>query len=519
MIFSHINDVVCHGCGLLDGVHARFQIGNIDLSVIIGDAVKVVGAVLNAGDAEMNAAQPGAVRAGLDKPQRGLGGVGEHKVGVLVRVHLHHTDSIINQIAVRGLQLPDFIRAGGQLTEVNLAVHIGGELLPVAAAHQLELKADIGQGAHGHAVHLDKMDARFQGIEKDQLPRLRVAGLQFDLLGGAVHHMGVIRGNLFYKIGARFQVIEKNLAAGGGGVLPEQLAIVPDFKGHVRHGPVAGQVVLQDTQGGPRPVGDGQNGIVLNGGIIWVNMDAMRRLIQHIANGGGGLHHLDICLFLNAGNIRLARIIGRNRRKQFAVRVHIEGGVGQRYAGLLVHLNDGQANIPHVLPGDGHIPGAVPFHRFHAGGLHIALGRGLLRNAVRAVGQLVPFKGDGAVKAGGAGGHIGAIDLLKAEHSPLQAALVLRVNLLDGEAMLHIIRHRQILGAAGRQGNIHRGHDLIALRGGCFRKGVLLIGGEVTPNDLPVAVSRAGDNCAAAAGQGKFGPLQWSAACARLNDL
>lgn len=46
------------------------------------------------------------------------------------------------------------------------------------------------------------MDARFQGIEKDELPRLRFTGLQFDLLGSAVHHMGVVGGDLFHKVGA-----------------------------------------------------------------------------------------------------------------------------------------------------------------------------------------------------------------------------------------------------------------------------------------------------------------------------
>ena len=177
MVFLEVKNVVGNGGRFLDGVHARFQVGDVDLAVLAGDAVKVVGAVLNPGDAEMDAAQPGAVRAGLDKPQGGLGCVGEHKIGVFVRVDLNDTNSIVDQIAVRGLQLPHFVCAGGQLGEVDFPVDVGGELLPVAPTHQLELKADVGQGFHGDAVHFDKMDARFQGIEKDQLPRLRLAGL------------------------------------------------------------------------------------------------------------------------------------------------------------------------------------------------------------------------------------------------------------------------------------------------------------------------------------------------------
>ena len=161
VVLLQVQDVVGNGGRFLDGVHAGFQLGDVDLAVLVGDTVKVMGAVLDAGDAEMNAAQPGAVRAGLDQPQGGFGGVGEHKIGVFIRVHLHHAHSVVHQVALRGLQLPDFIRAGGQLTEVNLAVDVGGELLPVAPAHQLELKADVGQGFHRHAVHFHQMDARF----------------------------------------------------------------------------------------------------------------------------------------------------------------------------------------------------------------------------------------------------------------------------------------------------------------------------------------------------------------------
>ena len=112
------------------------------------------------------------------------------------------------------------------------------------------------------------MDARFQAVEENQLPRLRFTGPQFDLLGGAVDNVRVIGGNLFYKVRSGVEVIQKNLAAGVGGVLPEQVAVMPDLKGHVRHGGIAGQVVFENTQGGPRPVGNGQNGIVLGGRIV-----------------------------------------------------------------------------------------------------------------------------------------------------------------------------------------------------------------------------------------------------------
>ena len=386
MVLLQVQNVVGNGGSFLDGVHAGFQLGDVDLAVLVGDTVKVMGAVLNAGNPEMDAAQPGAVRAGLDKAQGGLGGVRENEIGVLVRVHLHHPHSVVHQVALRGLQLPDFIRAGGQLGQVNLAVNVRGELLPVAPAHQLELKADVGQGFHRYTIDLHQMDTRFQGIEKDQLPRLRVPGFQFDLLGSAVHHMGVVRGYLFHKVGAGVEVIQKNFAAGGGGVLPEQVAIVPYLKGYVRHGGIAFQVVLQNAEGGPCPIGDGQHGIVLGGRVIRVDVDAVGRLVQHIPGGGGGFHDLNIGFLADAGHAGLAVVVGGDGGNELAVREHIKGGVGQGNAGLLVHLDDGQADVPHVLPNDGHVFGAVPLHRFHTGGLHIAVRGRLLRNTVGAIG-------------------------------------------------------------------------------------------------------------------------------------
>ena len=149
--------------------------GKTDVALVFEN--DAVGAILNAGDTEMDAAQPGAVRAGLNQPQGGFRRVREHKIGVLVRVHLHHPHGVVHQITLRRFQLPHLVCAGGQLGQVDFPVDVGGELLPVAPTHQLELKADVGQGFHGDAVHLNQVDARFQGIEKDQLPRLRVACL------------------------------------------------------------------------------------------------------------------------------------------------------------------------------------------------------------------------------------------------------------------------------------------------------------------------------------------------------
>ena len=177
---------------LLDGVHARLQIVDADFAVHIGDPVQIVAAILNFGNAEGCAGEV-FTRIGviLYQLKVGLGRVGKDKLRVFVGVELDDADSIIYEIAVRGLQLPHLIGAGVQLAEVNFPVDIRGELLPEAAAHLLELKADIGQGGHGHAVHLDKMDAGLAAIEEDHLFDA-VPRVELHLLGRGVQHMAVI---------------------------------------------------------------------------------------------------------------------------------------------------------------------------------------------------------------------------------------------------------------------------------------------------------------------------------------
>ena len=198
--------------------------------------------------------------------------------------------------------------------------------------------------------------------------------------------MGIVRGNLFHQIGAGFQVIEENLTAGVGGILSEQVAVMPYLKGHIRHRLVAGQVILQNPQGGPCPVGDGQHGIVLNGGVVGVNVDAVGGLVQNIPGGGGGFHDFDIGFFFNASHTGLAGVVGGDRGNELAVCVHVKGGVGQRYAGLLVYLHNGQADVPYIFPCNENIFGAIPFHRLYTGGLHITVRGRLFRDAIGAVG-------------------------------------------------------------------------------------------------------------------------------------
>ena len=157
VVFSHIQNVRGVRCCFLDGIHAGFQIRNQDLTLLIGGAVEVMGPIFDLGDTEGYIFQPGAVRAGLDDLERGLDGVGEYELGVLVGVKLDDTLCLVDDVALTGF-LRDHISAGGQLAQVDLSVFIGGKFLgAVAAVHRLDLKDGVGNDFGGvGAVHLDQ---------------------------------------------------------------------------------------------------------------------------------------------------------------------------------------------------------------------------------------------------------------------------------------------------------------------------------------------------------------------------
>ena len=147
-------------------------------------------------------------------------------------------------------------------------------------------------------------------------------------------------------------------------------------------------------------------------------MDSMGGAVQDVPCRGRLFHHLDVGFLLDAGDPGLAGAVGLNGGDEFAVRVHIEHRALQG-GPQLVHLQDSEADVPDVLKGDQNILFARPFHGFHPRILQVACRTGLLPHPVAAIGQLIALEGDSPVKAGGSGGLIAAVDLLKDEHGPL----------------------------------------------------------------------------------------------------
>ena len=95
--------MVGHGGGFLDGVYPRLQVGNQDLALGIGGAVKVVASILDFGNAEGDASQPGAVCAELNQLKGRLDGVGKDELGILIGVKLEDALGLVNDVAGAGL--------------------------------------------------------------------------------------------------------------------------------------------------------------------------------------------------------------------------------------------------------------------------------------------------------------------------------------------------------------------------------------------------------------------------------
>ena len=155
VILPQVEDMRGIRGGFPHGVHAGLQIGNQNFTLFIGGAVEIMRPVLDLGNTEMNIFQAAPVRAGLDDLQRGLDGIGEYELCVLVGVKLDDTLCLVDDIALTGF-FRYHISAGGQLGEVNLAVPVGGKLLgAVITSHGLNFKNCIGDHLAGvGAVHL-----------------------------------------------------------------------------------------------------------------------------------------------------------------------------------------------------------------------------------------------------------------------------------------------------------------------------------------------------------------------------
>ena len=190
--------------------------------------------------------------------QGGLDGVGEHKTGCLVGLHLDDALGLVDEVA-GAVQFRHHISSGGQFRQVDFAVLVGGELRR-APRTVYRLDAEPGVGDHlGRvgAVHLDQPDPGLLVVKKVELLNT-VSGLQFNFLRGGIHQMSTVPSvHLLDAVGARHAVGEQDFSQGVRLIVPQQFPIPPDTEGDAGHGLMALSVVLDNLQAG--------QGLVLQG--------------------------------------------------------------------------------------------------------------------------------------------------------------------------------------------------------------------------------------------------------------
>ena len=250
-VLSFIQNVIGNGGRLLNQIDTRLQVGNKDFALGIGRTVEVVTAVLDFGDAERHTAQRGAIGAELDKVKTGLDGVGKHELTGFIGVQLNDPLGLVNDVARAGF-FRHHIRAGVQLTEVDFAVLVGGELLGAeAAVHGLDLEYGVGNdfGRIGR-IHLDQPQAGFPAVEEHQLQNA-AACFQLDLLGHGLDDMFVIAGvPLLHAVGSRLQIGQQDFTQLVGFVCADGLVILEYLERDIGHDGHGLAVILENPQAG-----------------------------------------------------------------------------------------------------------------------------------------------------------------------------------------------------------------------------------------------------------------------------
>ena len=237
--------------GFLDGVNTGFQIGNQNFALLVGCAVKIMRSILDLGDTEMNIFQAAPVRAGLNDLQRGLDGVGEYELCVLVGVKLDDTLGLVDDIALTGF-FRHHISAGGELGEVDLAVLVGYKFLrAVVALDGLNFKNCIGNDLAGvGAVYLDEPHTGLYIVEEQQFLDA-VSGRQLHLLRCGVEDVAIAAGiHLHGTVGAGGSIGQEDFTKLVRAEFTERNTVSENFKGDIgqRHHVLA--VILDDPQTG-----------------------------------------------------------------------------------------------------------------------------------------------------------------------------------------------------------------------------------------------------------------------------
>ena len=327
VVLPQVEDVRGVRGRFLDRIHARFQVGDQNFALLVGGAVEIMRSVRNFGNTERHIFQAGAVRAGLDDLQRGLDGVGENKLCVLVGVKLNNTLRLVDDIALTGF-FRHHIRAGGQLGKVNFAVLVGGKLLgAVIPSHGLNFKNCVGNDLAGvGAVYLDEPHTGLYIVEEQQFLDAVPCG-QLHLLRRGVEDVTIASGvHLHGAVGAGGSIGQEDFTKLVRAEFAERNAVSENFKGDIGHrhhvlaiildDPQTGQFLVHERKGRGFAGGDGSRigGVVLQpaGGrgdlldLVSTGLDVVKDgIARKIGFGGVGHAALDVLdLHHGTGQVR-----------------------------------------------------------------------------------------------------------------------------------------------------------------------------------------------------------------------
>ena len=257
MVLTQILHIAFRCIHLNDGVDAGLQIGDVDFTVGVGDAIEVMSAILNLRNAEGCSGQALAIEAiQLDQAEAGHAGIGKDELCILITIDLNDTSGVINQVAFRCFQLSDLICTGLQGGQVNLTILIGHIFLGEGATHMLNAESRIGLRLQCSAIQLHQMDAGLLVIEENQLQNT-VRALQLNLLRIGIDDMLGVRCNFLCNIGTGLQISQQDLSELIGLEDAQRLGVAEDLERDVRQGLLILGVVLDDSQAGLLLIDDG----------------------------------------------------------------------------------------------------------------------------------------------------------------------------------------------------------------------------------------------------------------------
>ena len=450
------------GLELLQDVPARIDASEVGLTVGAGnegiaDLLAVHGkqSKLSAGQRHL------ALGVHLLHHQGGLLVVLQLQQRDLEILHPHLMPGVIQQVALRGLDLLDIVVAGFQPRHPDVAIlasHIVGLLADRRAVQACDRELGALQGQPGHGVLLEDGDAARLIVPEQDCRNL--AGLQGDILLGVFAEQVALRGlDLLDHIVAGEQV-----ADAGQAVQARLQSLFDDLAVHtaqLEHGPGHRQagllILLADVQGRLAVVAEDQEYRLC---LSDAELKGLGRRVNDVPVRG--LHLLDhIGARLQAVEGGVAGGSGDQVGDEVAAGSgHHEAGACQRQASLVILFQDDQLGVLIVV--EVHDDRIMGVHQLDQPGFavnDVAVRDPRLNDlvpagdCVRQMDDTVGISGIGTGLVAGIGGIVAIAQVPDGEFYSSQRLAGDGVMLGDGEALTGLVLHRNLDDPVAHRGN------------------------------------------------------------------